>query len=401
MGARKITETIHSVGVLNPILRIFDIIMRTDYGTTYNSYIVRGKEKTALIETCHLTYFEQYLENIREVCNPAEIDYIILNHCEPDHSGVLAKLAEHCPNAEIISSQAGSIYLKNITNLPEFKCRVAKDGDTLELGGGRTLRFMSAPFLHWPDSMFTWDEQEKVLFSCDFLGCHYCEPHDFDYNVVYPAKYEDAFHYYYQAIFGPFSSYVQNGLAKIKDLDIDFVCTSHGPVITKNGRLAYVKERYNEWSTPHRNQHKTIPVFYCSAYGNTGLVAQQIHDGILDVIPDADVTIYNLNDHETGGLGAVLNRSDAFAVGSPTINGDAVAPVWNLLAHVDAINNKKKPVLVFGSYGWSGEAVPNLTARLQGLKMNVFGEGLRVQFVPSPEDLTRARETGREFAKTL
>lgn len=401
MGARKITESIYSVGVLNPILRIFDVVMKTDYGTTYNSYIVRGAEKTVLVETCHLTYFEQYLSNIREVCDPAEIDYIILNHCEPDHSGVLARLSELCPKAEIISSQAGSIYLKNITNLPDFKCRVAKDGDRLELGGGRALTFITAPFLHWPDSMFTWDEQDKVLFSCDFLGCHYCEPHDFDYNIVYPEKYEDALHYYYTAIFGPFPGFVQSGLAKLKGLAIEYACTSHGPVITKGGRLSYVLERYNEWSAPRKNEHKTVPVFYCSAYGNTGLVANELKLGILEIIPDAQVDIYNLNEHDIAGLTSVLNTSDAFAVGSPTINSDAVAPVWSLLAHVDAINNKKKPALVFGSYGWSGEAVPNLMARLQGLRMNVFGEGLRVQFVPSQEDLNRARETGREFAKTI
>ena len=401
MGARKITDRVYSVGVLNPVMRIFDVVMVTDYGTTYNSYVVKGKDKTVLVETCHLTYFEQYLNNISEVCNPADIDAIILNHCEPDHSGVLAKLAEHCPKAEIISSQAGSIYLKNITNLPDFKCRVAKDGDTYDLGGGELLKFIPAPFLHWPDSMFTWYEQEKILFSCDFLGCHYCEPHDFDYNIVYPQKYEDAFQYYYTAIFGPFPSFVQNGLAKIKDFDIDFVCNSHGPVITKGCKLNYVMERYHEWSLPHKNEKKTIPIFYCSAYGNTGLLADEIKNGVLDVIPEARVDVYNLNEHDIGSLTNLLNTSDAIAIGSPTINGDAVAPVWSLLAHVDAINNKKKPALVFGSYGWSGEAVPNLTARLQGLKMNVFGEGLRVQFVPSEHDLKRAREVGAEFAKNL
>ncbi|WP_312642424.1 FprA family A-type flavoprotein [Hydrogenoanaerobacterium sp.] len=400
MSSRKITDSIYSVGILNPIMRIFDVVMTTDYGTTYNSYIVKGSEKTALIDTCHLTYWKQYLENIEEVCDPASIDYIILNHCEPDHSGVLAKLAKHCPNAEIVASQAGSIYLKKITNLPDFKARVAKDGDMIDLGD-KKLKFISAPFLHWPDSMFTWCEEEKTLFSCDFLGCHYCEPHDFDYNIAYPEKYEDAFQYYYTGIFGPFPTYVQNGLNKIRDLDIEYVCNSHGPILTKGGRLEYTRKMYNEWSQPHKNAVKTVPIFYCSAYGNTGLVAKAIKAGIDEVIPDANVTVYDINNHNMSDLQAALNASDAFAIGTPTINADAVAPVWNLLSHVDAINNKKKPALAFGSYGWSGEGVPNIIARMQGLKLNVFGDGFRFQFVPSEADLEKATELGREFAKTL
>ncbi|RPF48571.1 flavorubredoxin [Hydrogenoanaerobacterium saccharovorans] len=400
MSSRKVTENIYSVGILNPIMRIFDVVMTTDYGTTYNSFIIKGSEKTALIDTCHLTYWEQYLKNIEEVCDPSKIDYIILNHCEPDHSGALANLAKHCPNAEIVASQAGSIYLKNITNIPDFKARVVKDGDTLDLGG-KELKFISAPFLHWPDSMFTWCEQEKTLFSCDFLGCHYCEPHDFDYNIAYPAKYEDAFQYYYKGIFGPFPTYVQNGLNKIKDLDIEYVCNSHGPILTKGCRLDYTRKMYNEWSQPRKNPVTTVPIFYCSAYGNTGLAAEAIKTGINEVIPDANVTIYDINNHNMAELQSALNSSDAFAIGSPTINADAVAPVWNLLSHVDAINNKKKPALAFGSYGWSGEAVPNIIARMQGLKLKVYEEGFKFQFVPSESDIEKATEIGREFAKTI
>lgn len=396
----KITDSIYSVGILNPIMRIFDVVMTTDYGTTYNSYIVKGGNKTALIETCHLTYWEQYLANIEEVCDPATIDYIILNHCEPDHSGVLQKLLEHCPNAQVVTSQAGSIYLKNITNIPDFKAKVVKLGDALDLGG-KELTFFPAPFLHWPDSMFTWSEADKTLFSCDFLGCHYCEPHGFDYNIAYPAKYEDAYQYYYTGIFGPFPGFVQNGLNIIKNFDIEYVCNSHGPILTKGCRLEYCVQKYSEWSQPHKNAVKTVPVFYCSAYGNTGLLAHAIASGILELIPDAAVTVYDINEHNMAELQAALNTSDAFAIGTPTINADAVAPVWVLLSHVDAINNKKKPALAFGSYGWSGEGVPNVIARMQGLKLNVFGEGLRVLFVPSPDDLQKAKELGREFAKTL
>ena len=400
MSAIKITDSIYSVGILNPNLRVFDIVMATEFGTTYNSYIVKGSEKTALIETCHLTYFDRYLENIREVCDPAQIDYIVLDHCEPDHSGALRRLLELAPNAQVVASQAGSIYLKNITNRADLAIKVVKNGESIDLGG-KQLDFISAPFLHWPDSMFTYCPQEKALFSCDFFGSHYCEPYTFDTHITYRQSYEKALKGYYDAIFGPFASYVRAGLEKARALDVEFACTSHGPILTKDGLLSFVQEKYAEWSVERKNEVPTIPVFYCTAYGNTGKIAQAIAEGIHRVLPDAKVPVYDIIDHDMGELAAQLNSSDAFAVGSPTLNADAVAPVWQLLSHVDAINNKKKPCLVFGSYGWSGEAVPNVTARLNGLKMAVFGEGLKVTFVPSEEDLQRAAALGEEFAASL
>ncbi|MDR1631146.1 MAG: FprA family A-type flavoprotein [Oscillospiraceae bacterium] len=400
MPATKIIDGVYSVGTLNPAMRIFDVVMKTEYGTSYNSYIVRGGEKTALIETCHLTFFDQYVDNIKEVCDPAEIDYIILNHCEPDHSGALRRLLELCPKAQIMVSQAGSIYLKNITNRTDLPIQVAKDRDTLPLGG-RTLRFINAPFLHWPDSMFTWMEEDGILFSCDFLGAHFCEPYTFDYNVVYEKKYKEALKGYYDAIFAPFVPYVQKGLEKIKDLDIAFACTSHGPVLTKNVLLPYVIEKYYEWSAASAKEKLQIPVFYCSAYGNSGLLASAIQEGISSVLPEADVEIFDLNEHSMSCMQEKLNGSDAFAVGSPTINADAVPPVWELLSHVDAINCKKRPALVFGSFGWSGEAVPNITARLQGLRMQVFKQPVRAQFVPSEREMDEAKNTAKAFAKQL
>lgn len=400
MASCKIAEGIYSVGAMNPNLRVFDIVMATNYGTTYNSYLVQGSEKTVLIESCHLTYFDRYLENIREICEISEIDAIILNHTEPDHSGCLAKLCELNPNMKVIASQAGSIYLKNITNNPNLKLQVVKDGETLDLGG-KVLRFINAPFLHWPDSMFTWDESTKTLFSCDFLGSHYCEPYSFDYNISHPAKYEDAFLGYYNAIFGPFPGFVQKGLAKIDPLPIQQVCCSHGPVLTAGCRLEYAKEKYRQWSAPKVKEQTCIPIFYCTAYGNTGMVAEAIRDGIAEVKPDALVETFDLIEHDMAQMQAKLSESDAFAVGTPTINQDAVPPALQLLCGIDVIQNQKKPCLAFGSYGWSGEGVPNVVARLKSLKLKVFGDGFKVTFVPSAEDLEKAKQLGREFAESL
>lgn len=399
MASQKINESVSFVGIMNPNMRVFDIVMKTDSGTSYNSYIVKGSEKTALIETSHANFFEIYMDNIRQVCDPASIDYIVLNHNEPDHSGALAQVLEQLPNAKIVASQAGALYLKNITN-KELDIIKVKDGDTLDLGG-KTLQFISAPFLHWPDSMFTWLPEEKTLFTCDFFGCHYCEPYVLDKYIAYPAAYETALKLYYSAIFGPFPSYVQKGLEKIKDLDVQYVCNSHGPVLTKGCLLEHVVEMYNQWSQPKVKTTKDIPVFYCSAYGNTKLLAEKIQEGVLSVLPQANVPLYDIIEHDLGQLHQELNGSDAFAVGSPTLNRDVVPPVWMLLAGVDAINCAKKPCLVFGSYGWSGEAIPNIKQRLESLKMKVFGEGYRVAFVPNQEDLEKAKQLGADFAASL
>lgn len=397
---RQISASVYSVGALNPNLRVFDIVMRTDYGTSYNAYLIRG-EKTALIETCHGSFFEEFMENIRAVCDPGEIDYIILNHTEPDHSGALRRLLEEAPQAEIIASRAAAIYLRAITNLPDLKVRAVGDGETLDLGGGKTLRFINAPFLHWPDSMFTWFEAEGVLFSCDFLGSHYCEPRMIDTAITYPDAYQSALKNYFDAIFGPFKPYVLKGLDKIADLDIAVCANSHGPVLTKGGRLQNALDCYRAWAQPQQNDVCTIPIFYCTAYGHTARTAEAIREGILSVKPEAKVELFNIIDEDMADLGARLMGSDAFLVGSPTINKDAVPPVWQLLSHVDAINIQKRPAAAFGSYGWSGEAVPALCTRLSQLKCRVFGEGLKVNFVPSEKELAAAVSFGKEFAESL
>ena len=398
MPAITITPTVASVGVLNPTLRVFDIVMNTEFGTSYNSYVIRGKEKTALVECSHLDFFDNYLANIGQICDPQEIDYIILNHNEPDHSGALAKLLDVAKNAQVVVSKAGGTYLKNITNRTDLNLLEVKDGDTLDLGE-RTLKFLIAPNLHWPDSMFTWDEQEGILFSCDFLGCHYCAPEMLDTTVQNVWEYDSALAYYYKAIFGPFPGFVAKGLQKIKDLPIHYVCPSHGPVLTKEGNLSKAIACYEEWSQPVESNE--IPVFYVSAYGNTKQLAEAIAQGIRQAKPGHEVQTYDIIQYDMAMLGDLLNRCKAFAIGSPTINRDAVQPVWELLSHVDAVNCPKKPCLVFGSYGWSGEAIPNLIARLTNLKMAVYADPCRGCFVPTQEDLERAKVAGETFAQGI
>jgi flavorubredoxin len=396
----KLTQHVFITSVLNPSMRIFDVTMRTEYGTSYNSYVVKGSKKCALIDAAHASFADYHFDNIAAILGDTPPDYLILNHCEPDHSGSVAALLERYPNITIVVSKAGSLYLKNITNRSDYQLLTPKDGETLSLGDIE-LRFIMAPFLHWPDSMFTWLEADGVLFTCDFLGAHFCEPQLLDCKIMDTEDYRIAVKEYYEAIMSPFASYVRAGLDKMADLNVKFAANSHGPVLSSGVMLEWVLEQYRAWSAQHPHKHLHVPVFYASAYGNTQRLAKNIAHGILEIIPDAEVSCYDITQHDLEFLSQELNQSDAFLVGSVTINKDAVPPIWHLLANIESIGIAKRPCATFGSYGWSGEAAGHLAERLASCKAAVYEQQFRVQFVPTEEDLLAAREFGKNFANTL
>ena len=269
----KLKEDVFYVGAINPNLRVFDIVMRTEYGTTYNAYLVKG-EKTALIEAVNTKHFGQMIDKIEEIVPLSSIDYIIFNHTEPDHSGGVAAIIDANPEVEIIGTAAAIKNVGNVCNI-NFKSRAVKTGDTLDIGNGLVFEFITAPNLHWPDSMFTYLPSRKTVFTCDFLGAHYCEPLITDDVITYSNHYEEAFRYYFDKIFSPFKKFVLAGLEKLEELDFDIVCCSHGPIL-KN-RYKKAMELYKEWSTPKDNE-KNVAVFYVSAYGYTRSVANAFVD---------------------------------------------------------------------------------------------------------------------------
>ncbi|MDR1905371.1 MAG: FprA family A-type flavoprotein [Clostridiales bacterium] len=395
MSYKKIKEGLYSVGILNPNLRVFDIVMKTDFGTSYNSYVIKDK-KNALIETCHHRFFDEYVENIQSVIPLNDIDYIILNHTEPDHSGALERLAELCKNAKILCSRAASVYLKSIVNNDSIKFDVVKDGDILNLGS-LDLKFIAAPFLHWPDTMFTYCEGLKTVFTCDFLGSHFCEPNVTDTRISYPEKYKTALKGYFNDIFSPFIPYVRAGLEKLESVEFDTACVSHGPVLTDRGFLECALESYKTWSKEKTRTALCLPVFYCSAYGYTRKLAETAVSEIKKLVKDAETSAYDIIEHNMEDLASVMNGSDGFMIGSPTLNRNAVSPVRELLAMIDVINGQKKPIGVFGSYGWSGEAVPSIVAELKSLRLQTIGEGLKINFYPSEDDLEKMRLYTKEF----
>lgn len=395
MSTIKLKDNVYSVGVLNPSLRVFDIIMEARYGTSYNAYLITG-EKNVLIETVHEPFFTEYLNNIQSIIDISKIDYLIMNHTEPDHSGSVARLLELNPRITVYCTTAAKMYLTAITN-QKFECITVKQGDKLDIGGDE-LEFIIAPLLHWPDSMFTYMASTKLLFTCDFLGTHYCEPTMNNGNIHYQSKYMEQFKYYYDCIFGPFKPYVLAGLDKIKDLPVENICPSHGPCLSEN--IPELEKLYREWSTPAKHEKKVVGILYASAYGCTEKLAEVASDE-LKKNDNLDVRLVNVVSTPLSETAALVNEADALLVGSCTINRDAPKIIWDILASVDAINTKQKPAGAFGAYGWSGEAVPMIRSRMEHLKFKFIGDGFKVVFTPTEADLADMRAYANEIVSNI
>ena len=391
---KELKNGIYYTGVINPNLRVFDIIMKTEYGTSYNSYLIKG-EKIALVETVHEKFAKVMLDNIEEITPAKNIDYIIMNHTEPDHSGSILTLLEINPDITIVGTSAAIKNIRNIVNR-DFNSLVVKTGDKLSLGNGMDAEFIVSPNLHWPDSMFTYIPEQKTVFTCDFLGCHYCEPLLTDDEITYPKAYDESFAYYYSAIFGPFKKFVIDGLDHLEKLDFDMVCTSHGPVL-KNG-FKKAMELYREWSL-HKVKEKNVAIFYVSAYGYTQSAAEAFKEDLTKL--GIKTEAYNIIEHSYGELVEAFENASGVMFGSPTINRDALKPVWDLISSIDAITSKGKPFMVFGSYGWSGEACKALHDRAVSFGLKPVSDPYRFLMKPTEGDFDNIHSLAQSFEKAL
>lgn len=396
---------IYWLGILDPNLDVFDIIMETKYGTTYNSYLVNTNEGAVLIETVKEKYFDHYLEKIKEkIGDLNQIKYIITNHTEPDHAGSIGRLIEVCPDITVIGSKTAIMYLKELLNM-DFKYLTAESLKTFAFGG-RTFEFIPAPFLHWPDSMYTYLSTDNVLFTCDSFGSHYSPKYGIKLSEVpesEEANYQDALLYYYTAIFSPFKPYVLKAIDKIKDLKLDMICNGHGPVL--DTRIDEIIETYRTWSTPApKVAHKKVVIPYVSAYGYTGELAEAIAAGIKEVDSTIEVQMHNLDILNYPQVkDSVINSftdADGILFGTCTINGDALPIIWDLAINLNPIVHGGKIISAFGSYGWSGEGVDNIMDRLNQLRMKVI-DGFKIKFRASEREVEEAKKFGKLFANCV
>ena len=388
----NITEDVKWIGVLDPNLASFDIVMETKYGSTYNSYFINA-EKKAIIETCKEKFWETYLDKIKRVCKPEEIEYIILNHTEPDHSGNVANLLKIAPNAKVVGSGNAIRYLRDLIGY-EFPNIVIKDGQTLSLGD-KTLSFIGAPNLHWPDSMFTYLHEDKLLFTCDAFGAHFCHPEMFDDMV---GDYNEAFKYYYDVILKPYSKFLLKAIEKIAPLKIDAICPGHGPILRSFWKRAVQLSAEYAAEYLKKPERKIILIAFVSAYDKTSKVAYKIAEGIKKTA-DVDVDIANIELMTLGEIDEKISKSSAFIVGSPTINQNTLLPIYKFFAQINPVRDRGKMAAAFGSYGWSGEATSIIEATLKSLKLKIFEESFTFKFTPHAPILESAVDFGCRFGE--
>ncbi|NTV84654.1 MAG: FprA family A-type flavoprotein, partial [Bacteroidales bacterium] len=357
-------------------------------------YFINAQKK-AIIETVKEGFWEIYLDKLKTLTDPAEIEYIILNHTEPDHSGSLVHLLEIAPNAKVVGTGNAIRYLKDMI-YRDFQSIVVKDGYTLDLGD-KTLQFISAPNLHWPDTMYTYLAEDKVLFTCDSFGAHFCHEAMFDDLV---GDFDEDFKYYFDVILKPFSKYMLKAIEKIKLLDINIIATGHGPILRSDWRkYVSISEKYALEYMELPTRHKVL-IPFVSAYHKTGLLAEKIGEGVRSA-GDIDVEVMDIEKSTIGELEQKVANSAAIIVGSTTINQNILLPIYRLFSVINPLRDKGKLAGGFGSYGWSGESKSLIKTNLENLKLNYFGEGVFVKFTPDPEEQQKAVDYGRAFGEAL
>ncbi len=390
----QITDDVSWVGVLDHDIVTFDVVMETKHGTSYNSYFINAEKKT-VVETVKEKFWDTYLAKLQLVVNPAGIEYIVVNHTEPDHSGCLSRLLELAPRAQVVGSGNAIRYLRDLLGF-EFPHLIVKDGQTLDLGN-KTLQFVAAANLHWPDSIMTYLREDKLLFTCDIFGEHYCNEGVFDDMV---GNFDDAFRYYYDVIMKPYSKFMLQAIERIRPLDIEAILPGHGAILRKNWKK-YV-DLSEQYARAALNGQKPNRIFlgYVSAYHNTGIIAGMIAQGIREA-GDFEVDLCDIEKMDLAIIEQKISEASAIILGCPTFSQNILMPIYQVFALVNPIRDRNKLSAAFGSYGWSGEGARIMTSAMSNLKLRVMDDGLMVKFTPHSEVQEKCIEYGRKFGRQM
>jgi flavorubredoxin len=352
---RALTADVHYVGAPDWDRRYFDELIPTPEGTSYNSYLIKGSEKTALLDTVDPAKTNVLLDNLKGL-KIDRIDYVIAHHAEQDHSGSLPKILEIYKTAKVVTNPKCKEFIKDLDLIPDDRFITINDRETLTLGN-KTLEFIYAPWVHWPETMFTYLREDKILFTCDFLGTHLASSELF----ADPAKIYETNKRYYAEIMMPFRTSIKANLEKIKDLEIKIAAPSHGPVFKDP---QYIINAYKEWIADPAKNEVIIP--YVSMHGSTAamvehLVANLTGRGIV-------VKPFNLIKTDLGELAMALVDAATVVIGSSTILAGAHPLAFNAANVINMLRPKTKFVSIVGSYGWGGKMVEELAGLLHNLK---------------------------------
>ncbi len=391
MGVVKLKEGIYWVGAIDWNTRDFHGYS-TPYGTTYNAYLILD-EKNVLVDTVKAPFFGEMLDRISEIIDPSKIDYIISNHVEMDHSGALPQTIEKIGNPLVVTSERGQKGLeKHYKGSINFK--IVKTGDTLPIGK-RNILFIEAPMLHWPDSMFTYIKEDRVLLPNDAFGQHIASSYRFEDEAN-----EDIMRHaakYYANIIWPFAPIVIRKIEEIlkMGIPIDMIGPSHGFIWRRDPNR--IIQRYLKWSQGETD--KKALVIYDTMWGSTESLAKGILKGLIEQGVEARL-LHLRSNHRSDIIEEMLNAR-GIILGSPTLNNGMFPTMGDFLTYLKGLKPKGKIFALFGSYGWAGGAIREMRSLLEAERFEIWEKELSIQYVPDREEINKAIEFGKEFAKRI
>jgi len=368
----------------------FDIEFGLQNGTTYNSYLIRG-DQTVLVDTSHQKFRQLYLDNLKSIVNPKTIDYLIVSHTEPDHSGLVEDVLQLAPRATVLASKVALQFLEGLVHDP-FSKRIVKSGDRIDIGKGHEIEFVSAPNLHWPDTIFSFDRLTQVLYTCDAFGMHFCDNRTFDEDL---EAIEADFRFYYDCLMGPNARSLLNAMKRMNDLGkIKIIANGHGPLLYHN--LNILRDCYQSWSTRQTKAETTVGLFYVSDYGYSDRIAHAISEGMQKT--GVHVDILDLNTAESQEIQELAGRAAGIAIGLPPTNLTAAqAGISSILA----VARDKQVVGLFECFGGEDEPIDNLRRQFIDLGVKEAFPAIRIKEVPTPAIYHACTEAGADLGQLV
>ncbi len=362
MKPREIKTDIYCVGAVDWDRRLFDALIALPDGTSYNAYYVKGKDKCALIDTVNPPMKQVLLDNLSEL-GVEKLDYLVINHAEPDHSGSICEVLEKYPDATVLCTQKCVPLLQDRFGIPSERFKTVEDKETLDLGG-RTLEFIHTPWVHWPETMVTYLREEKILFPCDFFGSHLATSSMY---VEDERLQQEGAKRYFAEIMLPFRAIIQNNLKKLEDYDIEIIAPSHGPLYNHAQADAIIAD-YRDWTSDEMKNLVMIP--YITMHGITRQMVERLVDQLMK--RGVGVQQFDLSSADLGKIAMSLVDAATIVIGTPTV----LAGPHPAAAYVAVLANALRPntqfVSIIGSYGWGGKAVETLTSLIPSIKAEII-----------------------------
>ncbi|MCA2507376.1 MAG: diflavin flavoprotein [Microcystis sp. M54BS1] len=371
----------------------FDIEFGLQNGTTYNSYLIRG-EKIALVDTSHEKFRQLYFDSLNGLINPQEIDYLIISHTEPDHSGLVRDILELAPNITVVGSKVAIQFLENLVHHP-FQRQLVKNGDQLDLGNGHILEFVNAPNLHWPDTIFTYDHGSGILFTCDAFGMHYCSDDLYDEQL---SAIEPDYRFYYECLMAPNARSVLAAMKRMEPLgNINLVANGHGPLLKHN--VTELLTRYRDWSQAQTKAEKTVAVFYISDYGYSDRLCQSIAKGITKT--GLTVETLDLKSADPQEVKELASSAVGIVIGTPPVSGINAQEITGNLGTILASVNPKQYIGMFESQGGDDESILPLFNKFLEVGLTKAFDPIRSSETPNESLYQRCEEAGTDMGQLL